>query len=421
MKTPLYEISTGATLALLFNAGRQFAYFDLYTFTLTTGQVLRYTTADQDVGYGGNLWSSKTVRVDTDKAKAVGHWKVGLDVDTWQVVLYPRAVDEITGAAYPDTIGAQPWLAAVTAGALDAALATVDRAYFALPLAGGFGPLAPVGVLRIFAGRVAEVDLGRSGAVLNINSHLELLNLSMPRNLYQAPCIHRLFDGGCGLNAASFAVAGIVQAGSSAGAIVTSLANPPGSGTFALGRLLFTRGANAGYGRAIRSWSGGVIGLLAPFYFPVAVGDAFTAYPGCDKQIATCQGFAYPKPVLSAAPGGTIRSTTYYVQITVNARTGDGGVIEGAASLEASLSLPDNQLLVVASPPAGPNLDSWNVYVGRSAGAEQLQQSAIAIGTSWTEPASGLISGAAPPLPASQGNLANFGGAPYIPAPETAV
>lgn len=418
MKAPLYEVSAGATLALLFDAGRQFAYFDLYTFTLTTGQVLRITTADQDIGYGGNTWSSKGVRVDTDKAKAVGHWKVGLDVDTWQVVLYPRAVDEITGATFPDTIGSQPWLAAVTAGALDAALATIDRAYFSLPLA---GPLAPVGVLRIFAGRVAEVDLGRSGAVITINSHLELLNLSMPRNLYQAPCIHRLFDGGCGLNGASFAVAGTVQAGSSAGAIVTALGSPPGSGTFALGRLVFSSGANAGFGRAIRSWSGGVIGLLAPFYFPVAVGDAFTAYPGCDKQIATCEGFAYPKPGLSAVAGGVIRSKTYFVQITVNATTGDGGVIEGAASLEASLSVPDNQLLVVASPPAGPNLASWNVYAGGSAGAEQLQQSGIAIGTNWTEPTSGLISGAAPPIPASQGNLANFGGAPYIPAPETAV
>jgi hypothetical protein len=38
----------------------------------------------------------------------------------------------------------------------------------------------------------------------------------------------------------------------------------------------------------IKSFDGTVMSLIAPFPFTVAVGDAFTAYPGCDKTVNTC-------------------------------------------------------------------------------------------------------------------------------------
>jgi hypothetical protein len=290
MKTPIYETSSGATLALL--QSRAFVYADLYTFTLPSGPVLRYSAGDLDIGYGGNSWSSKSVRFDTDSSKATAHWKIGLDVDTWQVVVYPRPIDELTGAAWPDTIGSTPWLRAAVGGALDGALVTVDRAYFPSWPAPQAIPIAPTGVLRIFAGRVAEVDCGRSGAVISVNSHLELLNIQMPRNLYQAGCSHTLFDAGCTLVEANFSITGSVAAGSSQSTIVSTAVTPGGSGTYALGRVLMTSGANTGFGRSVRRWSGGVLTLMAPFYFPIETGDSFTAWPGCDKQFATCQAFS---------------------------------------------------------------------------------------------------------------------------------
>lgn len=290
MKTPIYETSVGATLALLETGA--FVYADLYTITTVQGPVLRYTSADSDIAYGGNTWSSKSVRIDTDKSKAVAHWKVGLDVDTWQVVLFPRARDDVTGAAYPDQIGSVPWLAAACGGALSGAVVTVDRAYLPAWYTPEGNPFPPTGVLRIFAGRVAEVDLGRSGAVLTINSHLELLNVQMPRNLFQAGCRHTLFDGGCTLVAASYAVSGTAGSGSTRATIFSGVSAPAGSGTYTLGRLVFTSGLNAGYGRSIRSWATGIALIpIAPFPFNVAPGDAFTAYPGCDKQLSTCQTF----------------------------------------------------------------------------------------------------------------------------------
>jgi Uncharacterized conserved protein (DUF2163)/Phage conserved hypothetical protein BR0599 len=300
MKTPIWEATTGALMALLFPEvktldSRRFAYFDLYTISCASGPVLRYTTCDRDVGYGGTVWSGRTVRIEpAGQRTALFHAKVGLDVDTWQASIYPRPVDDITGAAYPDKIGSTPWLAAAAAGALDGATATIDRAYFSMPLpAPQVAALTPVGVLRLFAGLVGNVDLGRSGVSLSINSHLELLNVQMPRNLYQAPCPHTLFDAGCGLSAASFAVSTACATGSTRYVLVSS-ATPPGgsSGTFTLGRVTFSSGLNSGFSRSIRLWDGATMSLTTPLPFDVAVADTFTVYPGCDKQLGTCVLFS---------------------------------------------------------------------------------------------------------------------------------
>lgn len=296
MKTPIWEASPGATLALLFPAehsDRSFAYWDLYTITTVLGPVLRYAAADFDIGYAGQTYTSKSVRIDTEAQKATAHWKIGLDVDTWQVVFYPRPVDDLTGAAYPDQIGSVPWLAAAAAGALDGATVFVDRAYFATPLnPSHVGANTPVGVLRIFAGRIAEVDMGRSGAVLSINSHLELLGIQMPRRLFQAQCSHRLFDSDCGLNAATYGAAGACATGSTRYSLVCSTLGPPsGSGTYTLGKVVMTSGQNASYARAVRSWDGTNWQLISPFAFAIAAGDTFIATPGCDKQMTTCIAF----------------------------------------------------------------------------------------------------------------------------------
>lgn len=295
MKTPIWETFSGALLALLHplpGVDRTFACWDLYTITTVNGPVLRYAAADFDIAYGGNTYTSKSVRIDTEGKKATAHWKVGLDVDTWQAVFYPRAVDDLTGAAYPDLIGSVPWLQAAASGALDAATVSVDRAYFALPLPNPSATsLTPIGCYRIFVGRIAEVDLGRSGIVLSINSHLELLGIQMPRRLFQAGCDHRLFDADCTLTAAAFAATGTCAVGSTRFAIVAPLSAPAGSGTYTLGRVMMTSGANAGSSRSVRSWDGVTWWFIAPFYYAAAAGDTFVAYPGCNKSMSACAAF----------------------------------------------------------------------------------------------------------------------------------
>lgn len=305
MKQVKWETSPGALAAYLASKPQSGAYFDLYTFNLAGningGTPLVYTTADVDitVPYASPVtYTSKDVQFDSFNNKAYGHWKVGLDVDTWQVLATPRMPNPATSFA-GSTLGGQFWLSALRAGALDGATVLVDRAYFdnrsgGLPQGGN--AMTPLGVVNIFTGRVAEVDIGRSAAIISINSHLELLNVNMPRNLFQAGCRWTLFDSGCTLNAASFAQNGTAAADTSSNILTSSdIATPGGSKTYALGRVVMTSGANEGFARGVRSWvagSPGTFTLIAPFPFPITAGDSFTAYPGCDKSLGTCNLFS---------------------------------------------------------------------------------------------------------------------------------
>lgn len=277
---------------------RQFVQTDLYTITLANGgTVVRYTTAQYDIFYSGQTYTAGRPAIDSARRPARGHWKIGMDVDTWNFTVMPRALDAITGATYPDTLLSQPWLSAVRAGALDGATLLVQRAYFPSWPTPGPVPIrtAPTGVITLFYGRIANVQAGRTSAEITANSFLELLQAAMPRNIWQAACRHTLFDTGCGISAGSFGAAGTVQVNSTQSTIFSSAAAPSGSGTYALGRIVFTTGQNTGFQQMVRAYGAGsplAVVLLAPMPFPVTVGDAHTLYPGCDKQLTTCALFA---------------------------------------------------------------------------------------------------------------------------------
>ena len=99
-------------------------------------------------------------------------------------------------------------------------------------------------------------------------------------------------------------------------------------------------------------------------------------------------------PVLSSVAGGALAATTYFVKITYVNPSG-----ETTPSAEASLAVAANNLLVVTSPLANQNATGYNVYVSTSTNTETKQNGAtpIAIGTNWTEPTTGLVTGAAMP------------------------
>lgn len=97
---------------------------------------------------------------------------------------------------------------------------------------------------------------------------------------------------------------------------------------------------------------------------------------------------------LSAGGGGSLTGAEYFVRSTYIAV--NGGETVGAP--ETNLTISNDQVLGVASPAFALGVSGWNVYVSTSTGAETLQNSSpIALGTSWTEPYTGLISGAALP------------------------
>lgn len=291
MKTPWFETSSGALKALL--ATRQFVFADLYTLSLTDGvTVLRFTTSDMDVTIQGNTWGHKGPFFDKANSKSHVRWTVGTGTDKWSVDVIPRLVDPVTLSANPDTINGTPWIQAMKAGVLDDAVMQVDRFYApAWPIYGQ--PVSVTGAITLFKGLVGDVSFGRD--LINIQgvSYMTLLSLQMPRNTYQVTCRHNLFDVGCTLAAASFSGTGTVATVVAPNQFTSSIAAPPGSGTFALGKVTFTSGANKGMSRTVRDWdsASGTFTLVSPFPNAIAVGDAFTAYAGCDKQFSTCSKF----------------------------------------------------------------------------------------------------------------------------------
>jgi uncharacterized phage protein (TIGR02218 family) len=268
--------SASPTLIALL-ASRQFFSADLYNFSLVGGTQLNYCGGDQDIVWNTTTWSAgKSVGPYFDRKdnKAKCHWKVGVEVD--QLVF-----DCIPGSA---TVGGEPFLSFIRQGGFDGAEMTLYRAF--MPTYGN----TAAGAVIMFVGRVAEVDASRSLATFTVNSHLELLNQNMPRNLYQSGCVNTLFDASCTLNMASYGVSGTVASGSTQSQLnTTSLSQA--SGYFSLGQVTFTSGANNGFSRTVQTYTHGspsTVSLISPFPSAPSPGDTFTIYPGCDKSQATC-------------------------------------------------------------------------------------------------------------------------------------
>ena len=240
---------------------------DCFTFTLRSGLVLTFTNADRSIPLNGYIYAANSVLVDGLKFKC----SVGLDVDQQQITLIARPMDTLGGTAF---------LIAIRNGAFDGCEVQRDRAF--LPS----WTSAPIGAVTLFKGRVATVDqVGRTTAEITVNSDLTLLDLDMPRNLYQPACLHRLYDSGCGLVKNAFGASGIVGTSSTYATI-----NWPGaSSVYAQGTILFSSGANAGTSANIKSASVSALTLSYPLQILPAPGDVFTVYQGCDHTKATCQ------------------------------------------------------------------------------------------------------------------------------------
>lgn len=272
------------TLLALFASGAPFEQFDLYTFTLISGLILRYANCPFDVTFGGNTWlCARDGGIVIDEAEDSGpraHWTSGFGVGTWEVTIMPRPTD---------LIGALQWGPAVRAGILQEATVSVDRGYVAAWPTAPILSLVPAGLVNVFFGRVAEIDFGRSSVQITINDPRELLAIDMPRNLYTRLCRYALFSPQCTLDKAAFASnVAITHFTTTQMFAISDLSRV--DSYYALGNLVFSSGANAGLRMMVRASEGatGALQLIAPMPFNVAIGDAITIYPGCDKTVATC-------------------------------------------------------------------------------------------------------------------------------------
>jgi uncharacterized phage protein (TIGR02218 family) len=252
-------------MALL--ATGQFVMADLFTFTLASGTVLRFTSADMAVTVNGHTFSDTGPLITRGSTRTA----VGLEVDVLDVKVRADATHLVDGL---------PFVLAARTGAFDGAEVSLERA---------FGPAwnqPMIATVDLFAGRTADIDYD-NGLTIPVKSHTELLDAPVPGNIYQPSCMNTLYDAACGIDRAARMQAGAVTGGT-ANSITTNLTSRP-EGYFALGVLAFTSGANSGVTRSVKWDVSGSFDFALPLPSPPSAGDAFTVVPGCDRMQSTCE------------------------------------------------------------------------------------------------------------------------------------
>lgn len=267
MRTPSWEVSAGA-LATFLNTATQRVMADLLTITLLGGQVLRYSGADRAVTVNGNTFALGPLIV-----RGRTTLKLGIEVDSLDITLSCDSSVQVNGT---------PLLAFIRAGGFDGARVVLER---------GFGPdwvTGLVGTLVLFPGRVGQVLPTRYEAKIMVKSDMELLNVMVPRNVYQPGCLNTLFDPACGLSAATYTVSNAATSATDVTRTTFTSTLAQAAGYFDLGVVKFTSGLNSGVSRTVRSYTPGQLVTISPWPFAVGNGDTFSAYPGCNKTMPTC-------------------------------------------------------------------------------------------------------------------------------------
>lgn len=272
------------------DAAKQLCMCDLVTITTLSGVTLRQTLGDADLYIEGQYYDSN-LKMVREKTKLVA----GVEVDTLAVTIYPEP---------SNMVGGIPLSQAVRAGILDKASFVLERAFF-IPDWSSY----QFKVVR-FSGTVADIeDFTRSEIPLTINSDLQILNVQMPRDVYQPGCRRVLYGVGCEANKVSFATDAEILAGSTANVLVGELAGP--ERPFTLGTVVMTSGANVGIARTVKHYAAGVFTLTIPFPQAPAIGDTFTAYAGCDRTLETCAAVFSNEARFSGEPFIPAAETAY--------------------------------------------------------------------------------------------------------------
>jgi uncharacterized phage protein (TIGR02218 family) len=260
------KAASPALIALL-QSSNQFIMADLYTITLVGGTILRYSAAPSAVTANGYTFALGP-KFERSRTRIV----IGTQVDELEVKAYPEP---------KDLIGGVPFLEATWQGQLDGALLQLERAF--MPTYGDTSP----GTVVLFAGRISDIECTRTGIDMKCRSHLELLNIQIPRRLWQASCTHVFGDAMCQFDRTSMQLTFAAGPGSTQAQIATSVSSAPPS-IFKQGTIVGVTGANTGSSRTIANIDAGLIYVKLGFLSPVLAGDQFRLLPGCDRTLTTC-------------------------------------------------------------------------------------------------------------------------------------
>jgi uncharacterized phage protein (TIGR02218 family) len=268
---------------------------DLFTVTLQSGTIYRWTSWDRDLVFGGNTFVSSMQWLSR------GRWNVTntMEVPTLEVTILS------TSAAFGG--GTLPLQTQLHNGLLDGATLLLQRLF--MPNA---GDTVTYGTIDIFAGDLGAGQLQGAKAVYKVRGKNSRLSVNVPRNIYQPSCIHTFCDPGCTLSAGANTHSFVVASGSTSSQVNLTVAdtfNVPIYGT-----LTMTSGVNNGQQRTIiDSLFATAMVLARPLIAAPAPGDTLTIFGGCDKTFNTCvntygngvnfRAFPYIPPPATTAPG----------------------------------------------------------------------------------------------------------------------
>lgn len=226
------------------------APFELYMFH-RIGQCWYYTSADQPFTFNGNTYQPVVI--------SRGEIQI---TDENEAASVEVSMDSALSIVQPFVAGAPPtpiWL-------------TIFR--------GHRTESAPV---LIFQGHVAATKVADRQAVFTCTAVQQVMDKSIPRQMYQRICNHVLYDPGCGVNKELFRVDGTLDAIGNL-QVNSNAASTKPNGWFSAGFFQVQGTEIRGF---ITEHTTSVLKLLS---MPpgLQVGQAISMYAGCDRRVETC-------------------------------------------------------------------------------------------------------------------------------------
>jgi len=167
------------------------------------------------------------------------------------------------------------------------------------------GPTGGSLVETKFAGMVTSIEsLGLTKAEINLQDMMYLLNVQVPRMIFQSSCSNVLYDAKCTLASAAFTVTSFI------GGVINSLSFYPNptlvpkslAGTFQQGMLTWLTGNNVGLSSYVMACGGNpqILTLDVQPLFPMQNNDEFKIAEGCNKSFTSCLNL---QPTINASSG----------------------------------------------------------------------------------------------------------------------
>lgn len=242
---------------------------ELYEIELSSEDVLRVTSHDVSLTYGGNSYTAIPI------TRTASEFHADLQVDKTTI-----------------TFG----LVGVTVGGLSIPQ-IIDRGFLRKARISIYITKwpTPSSAYLLFSGFVTGVISYNQGVLtLECNSVMDKLHENFPKKVYSETCQHNLYGTGafaCGVNKATYEVLDSVTSSENNYTITAPpfLFSAYAENYWAGGILTFTSGLNNGVSRTIKIHTDGTLVVRLAYPETISAGDTFKVYPGCDKKGTTCE------------------------------------------------------------------------------------------------------------------------------------